>query len=274
MATGTVTVTLNPRPGAQLLVAPGLSTPHALCTGVRIEGADWAPTVEDSTGQPAYVATSGEAPITIRYSYASGGSAYPEAMFAERPSRFTRAAEGLMQDAQAYKTAKDPATAIARHVAELFIYGHPDTRYYDDQDQIPQLCALTEGSCVDINFYFMASLRAVGIKTGYVVGPFFPEEKTSEDGSAWCNDMHCWVVTQDAHGTREWDIAHHLKLGTREIKAALDPKPGKRFAVAHSMGLSFQDLGLQDIKLASEPMWLAGEGRLDRSDPKITCEMA
>lgn len=279
---GTVTVTIQPRPDARLLLAGGMSTPHALCTGVTVAGAKpfseperetsgWAPLVEDHTGQPCYTVVSGDTPITVTYRFEPGAADYPAQMFTPHPSRFTRAAQALVQDAQALADADDPALAMAQHVAALFSYGHPDTRFYETHDEIPQICGLTEGSCVDINLYFIASLRAIGVKTGYAVGPFFPAEKCAADGSGWCEDMHCWVVTEDTQGIREWDIAHHLKLGTRQIAPGLNPKPGKRFALGHSMGLSFAGLGLNDVKLVSEPMWIAEDGRLEPAELDIRC---
>ena len=73
MAAGTVTVIVEPRPEAQLLVPAGLSTPHALCTGVVIYGLrdgarvqlPWGPTEEANTGQPAYLAACGDDPVEV-----------------------------------------------------------------------------------------------------------------------------------------------------------------------------------------------------------------
>jgi hypothetical protein len=61
-------------------------------------------------------------------------------------------------------------------------------------------------------------------------------------------------VTRINGAIAEWDIAHHLKLGTRDIRPGLNPKPGRRFACFHSMGLSFPDLGIKEMKALIEPM--------------------
>lgn len=252
-----VTITVPARTGGGTLLIPaGLSTPHALCAPVSITGGAVQDLAESSCNQTARAVRAGDAPIEVCYDYTDGNSPYPDAMFEQRPSRFTRAADALIEDARGFANDKDPARAIANHVEGLFSYGHPDTKFYDDHDELPQLCSLTVGSCVDINAYFIASLRAAGVEAGYVTGYFFPAEKIDAKGHGWCNDMHCWVVTRDAHGIREWDIAHHMKMGVSDIAPALNPKPGQRFAVAHSMGLSFPALGLSDIKLISEPVWL------------------
>ena len=73
--------------------------------------------------------------------------------------------------------------------------------------------------------------------------------------------MHCWVVTRDkTHGYREWDIAHFLKMGRRDVHAGLNPKPGRRAAISHSMGHTVPALGIEDVKLFAEPIWITEEG--------------
>ncbi|MGR3433297.1 MAG: transglutaminase domain-containing protein [Shimia sp.] len=257
----TLTIRTEGRPeGGRLLFPAGMTTPHADAVSVEVKGPEPDRRTEAATGQSVLVADLPPAtPYAIHYAFAAG-SAYPAGFFTPHDSRFTRAADALIADARALADAPDPALAVARHVAALFTYGHPDTRYYDDLGELPQLCGLTEGSCVDINAYLIASLRAAGVKAGYVTGVFFPAEKTAPDGRAWAEDMHCWVVTRCAHGLREWDIAHHLKMGTREIAPALDPKPGRRLPLAWGMGLSVPGTGLADAKLIAEPMWLADAG--------------
>ncbi|MFQ6548060.1 hypothetical protein AADZ90_008875 [Aestuariibius sp. 2305UL40-4] len=69
----------------------------------------------------------------------------------------------------------------------------------------------------------------------------------------------------------EWDIAHHLKMGTRDIAAGLNPKPGRRAPVAHSMGLTIPAAGLRDIKLISQPLRVADE-RLEEVPVQIPLE--
>lgn len=252
-----IEITVEPKARKARLLAPvGMATPHGTS---RLE-TSFAKSHSCESGNTLAEFAVSDAPLTLVYALDPGTAPYPDAMFNALQSRFTRAAEALIENARAFKDTEDPARAIADQVASLFTYGHPDTAFYDDHDLIPQLCSLSVGSCVDINAYFIASLRAAGIKTGYITGYFFPEEKFDKVGNAWCDDMHCWVVTEDCFGTREWDIAHHLKMDQREIAPALNPKPGKRFGIAHSMGLTFPTLDLVDIKLISEPMWLAETG--------------
>ena len=265
-STVTITVETGDADGRTLLAPAGAPTPYETCTGFAVEGGDFDVIQEAHTGQDAaLIRPSGRGPVTVTYSYSDGGSGYPEPLFIHRPNRYTTAADELAQESQrAAGTSADGHAAIAgiaNEVAQKFRYGHAEVRFNDGMDEIPYLsCGLTEGSCVDINSYLIASLRAAGFEAGYVTGYFFPEEKNGV-----CDDMHCWVVTRHHDVMQEWDIAHHLKLGKRDIEAALNPKPGVRRAVAHSMGLDFPDLGIADLKLMAEPVWLDADGTIDRS---------
>lgn len=264
----TVTVTVAPRPGQRLVVPTGLTTPEAVALGTEIMGAvAIEETREASTGQAVLVASAGTVAMEVRHRFRTGTGVYPDAMFAPRDTRFTRAAAALVEEARGIAPEADldqRARAIANAVAAKFTYGHPETRYYEGLEDIPLLgCGLTPGSCVDINTYLVVSLRAEGIAAGYVTGYFFPAEKVDH-----CSDMHCWVVTRTEDGYAAWDIAHHLKMGTREIARGMNPKPGFRVALAHSMGLDFPDLGIQETKLIAEPMWI-GAGALEGADITI-----
>ncbi|MGB0661212.1 MAG: transglutaminase-like domain-containing protein [Mangrovicoccus sp.] len=248
--------------GDQVLAPAGLATPYGDHADFEIIGGTARQITEASTGQAAFVITAEAEEITLRYRLAPGsGSAYPAAMFIPQPSRYSRAAEALIEEAQAIAPDLQGvarARAIACATAERFTYGHPQDRFNDGLDYVPALgCGLAEGSCVDINTYFIASLRAAGIKTGYVYGCFFPEEKQGR-----AQDMHCWVVTEIEGATQEWDIAHHLKLGTKTIAPALNPKPGWRIAMSHSMGLCFPEIGVEGLKVLAEPARIKPEGGL------------
>ncbi|AXS42075.1 transglutaminase-like domain-containing protein [Breoghania sp. L-A4] len=246
------------RTGARLLAPVGIPTPHQTPLRFSVEGGAWSLTGERHTGQMAALVTPSDPalPMTLRYEYAAGGSGYPEALFVPIGSRHTRPADALVTDAlRIADAAADGHAAIATIVADVarkFIYGHPETRFYEGRDAIPHLaCGLTEGSCVDINTYLIACLRAAGFDAGYVTGYFFPREK-----NGCCDDMHCWVMSRHNGVVLEWDIAHHLKMGAQDICCGLNPKPGSRVALAHSMGLDFPELGLRELKLLAEPVWI------------------
>ncbi|MCI5075333.1 transglutaminase-like domain-containing protein [Oricola sp.] len=269
--TVSVTVHRDADEGEALLAPVGIATPYQTPTGFAVEGGAVSLIGEMTTGQMAALIVPGDGPVTLTYRFAQHADQYPETLFRPRETRFTRAAVDLVSDARRIAdNARDGHAAIAAIVndtAEKFTYGHPATRFNDGLDAIPHLsCGLTEGSCVDINTYLIAALRSAGFEAGYVTGYFFPTEK-----QGCCDDMHCWVVTRHAGVVLEWDIAHHLKMGTRDICCGLNPKPGSRVAVAHSMGLDLPEIGVAGLKLLGEPTWLQ-DGRT--APTRLTIRMA
>ena len=246
---------------ALLLVPTGTETPHEGVAGVSVEGA----VVERHVcaaglglGALAVRPTGGR--ITLRYAIGpSATPVYPEAAFRPRRTRHTVAAEDLAAAARAIaEAAGGGRAAVEALVAETetrFAYDHPEVRFTDGHDAVPYLsCGLTPGSCVDINTYLVAALRAAGIEAAYLYGYFFPAEK-----GGVTHDMHCWVVTRTAGEVLEWDIAHHMKAGLGPTRPALDPRPGRRVAIGHSMGHRYAlPGGFLDLKLLAEPVWVLG----------------
>ncbi|MEM9797095.1 MAG: transglutaminase domain-containing protein [Pseudomonadota bacterium] len=240
--------------GASVLVPGGMTTPHGATKTRIVAGGTARPVTEATTGQTAWL-VEGADTLAIAWDVLDTTAPYPDAVFRPKPSRYSRAADALMSEAHEMagdRADLDAAIAIACGTAERFTYGHPENRFNDGLEEIPALgCGLTEGSCVDINTYFIAALRAVGIEAGYVTGFYIPAEKGDH-----CEDGHCWVVTRIGGETQEWDVAHHLKMGSRAIRPGLNPKPGWRAACFHSMGLDFPELGLTDVKAVIEPLML------------------
>lgn len=257
--------------GRSLVVPTGITTPHQSLESMIAEGAAMHLVHEGGSGQAAAVLVpNGEEPITVRYGYVEKrGGLYPEELFVQRVNRYTRAADALVGSARRLANkAGDPESAIhaiVNETASRFVYGHPEAKFYDGHETIPHLsCGLTQGSCVDINTYLVAALRGAGFDAGYVAGYFFPAEKL---GNA--NDMHCWVVTRHDGTTREWDIAHHLKMGTNDIRPGLNPKPGFRVALSHSMGLDFPAAGVRNLKVLAEAQWINPDGTTEWADVAI-----
>lgn len=265
----TVRVDTTMSDGRRLLVPVGMATPYQRPTGFHVAGGSLDLVAEATTGQWAalvrpHLAASADPAITVSYTVEEAVDWYPPALFEPRRNRYTDAADSLVHDVRriADRAADGHAAieAIVNETAQKFSYGHPEARV-GGMDEIPLLgCGLTEGSCVDINTYLIAALRAAGLEAGYATGYFFPEEKAGT-----CDDMHCWVVTRHAGVVLEWDIAHHLKMGTRAICCGLNPKPGRRVALFHSMGLDFPQLGISRLKLLAEPLWVDADGGVDDS---------
>ena len=209
--------------------------------------------------------------VVLRWKFEKAAGAYPEEMFIPRDNRFTRAADGIAGEtrgiAQAAGGGLAGLQAIVDHVAALFDYGHPQDRFYDGHDEIPHLCDMTTGSCVDINAYLIAALRSAGYEAGYIYGLFVPEEKRT-----WAEGGHCWVVTRHAGVVQEWDIAHHLKMGLRKVRPALNPKPGVRVPLGHSMGWDVPALHLKEVKLMGLPLWITESGPEVPDDLSLTLD--
>lgn len=244
----------------------GLQTPYGSC--INIIGAKTSKVIETHTGQTAFVMNVREGELQVEFDFDDAPSDYPEKIFQPRQTKYTRYADDLVSEIHSVVgdlTGYALLKRIAGHVAERFTYGHPETPFNHSTDIIPAIgCGMVEGSCVDINTYFLAALRSVGIEAGYITGFFFPEEKKNR-----CDDGHCWVVTRLNGEVLEWDIAHHLKMGTRDIDAGLNPKPGKRFGCFHSMGLDIPDLKIYGLKALIEPLQIYNGKVSGFESPKI-----
>lgn len=247
-----------------LLVPAGIATPHGLVTGLAVEGGRIeALANETDLGLVAALVGHGGGSVTLRYAVepAPPGTGYPEAAFRPRATRYTTAAAALAEASRAIAAAAGGGRAgIAALVAEAesrFAYDHPERRFNDGAEAVPYLsCGLTPGSCVDINTYLVASLRAAGYEAAYVYGYFFPAERGGRT-----DDGHCWVVTRHAGEVLEWDIAHHLKAGLGPTRPAPNPRPGERVALTHSMGHRYVLPGrVVELKLLGEPLHLPPEG--------------
>lgn len=259
----TLTVEIDAPAPARLLAPAGIATPHDAVVGFHVEGGHILQVLpEPELGLTACLIAPTGGPLRLRYEVAPApaGCPYPEAAFRPRANRYTTAATELATASRAIASAAGGgASGIAALVAEAeqrFAYAHPAQRFNDGADAVPYLsCGRTPGSCVDINTYLVASLRAAGYEAAYFYGYFFPAER-----GGVTDDGHCWVVTRHAGQVLEWDIAHHIKAGLGATRPGLNPRPGARVAVSHSMGHRYPGVdhgGL--IKVLGEPMGLSPE---------------
>lgn len=234
------------------ILAPlGLSSAASACTGCTVTGGSVRRLTEATTGQELLLVMPEADEVTFRYGFSGQPAAYPDAIFQPAPSRFTRAADALVDEARQLAgqgDALERAIRLACGVAEKFTYAHPEARFNDGFDHVPHLgCGLTEGTCIDIHTYLVASFRAAGIEAAHIVGIYF-----REDGS--CSGGHCWAVTRIGAAAQEWDISHFLQIGRRDIGPALNPKGGFRVPVGYAMGLSLPQIGVAELKHLAEPM--------------------
>lgn len=256
-------ITFTPAVSEAVLVPTGITTPHEAVTGLTVSGGRIAALGRDSDlnlTAALIIPEGGE--VCLRYGLGPcpSGAGYPEAAFRPRATPYTTPADDLAQASRKIAAeAGGGAAGIAALVAEAearFAYGHPTARFNDGHACVPYLsCGITAGSCVDINTYLVASLRAAGYEAAYIYGAFFPRER-----GGITHEGHCWVVTRCDGQLLEWDIAHHMKAGLGPTRPGLNPRPGERVALTHSMGhvYGLPD-GALDLKLLGQPMVIAPE---------------
>lgn len=257
------------KPGALLLAPTGITTPHDSVGSIKVKGARIVEVLmepELCSGALLVEAASESVQFIHQVFPAPTRAPYPESAFVPRRNRYSEASEELAEASREIAIAAGGgAEGIKALVAEAearFSYTHPEIRFNDGTDKVPYLsCGLTPGSCTDINTYLVASLRAAGFEAGYLYGYFFPQERGGRT-----NDMHCWVVTKHNGEILEWDVAHHIKAELGKTGPGLNPRPGHRIALGHSMGHHYQisDGRTVGLKLLSEPLMLSGSGYWDR----------
>lgn len=255
----TLTVDIAELPaGASLLAPTGITTPHDAVGALVLSGGSIDAVLREpdlALGAVQIRADGGPLRLLYRVQDAPPDARYPEDMFRVRRNRFTLAADDLAEASRAIsEKAGGGMAGIAALVAEAearFDYAHPEKRFNDDTEAVPYLsCGVAPGSCVDINTYLVASLRAAGFEAGYIYGYFFPA-----GSGGITHDMHCWVVTRHAGEVLEWDIAHHMKARLGKTRPGLNPRPGRRIAIGHSMGHRYDWSGAGDLlKLLAEPI--------------------
>ncbi|MCR9221012.1 MAG: transglutaminase family protein [Alphaproteobacteria bacterium] len=260
-----LSVETAPRPRGERLLAPlGVTTPHDAIAGLSVDGGRIQEIATDAElGLAACLIEAEGGPLALHYTVEAPppSAGYPEAAFAARETPYTTAATALADASR--RIAEDAGgggAGLAALVAEAesrFAYAHPEHAFNEGAEAIPHLsCGTTPGSCVDINTYLIASLRAAGYEAAYVFGYFFPEERAGVT-----DDMHCWVVTRCAGEVLAWDVAHHMKAGLGRARPALNPRPGERVALGHSMGHRYRLSAAPPLlKLLAEPLTLGPDG--------------
>jgi len=250
-----------------LLTPAGIATGLGGVSSVTVEGAEIIGTTNETrTGQPAFLAKPTSHDVEIHYDLLPPSPVetfprYPSDAFRPIDCPATRAASELADTsirlAREAGGGRKAVRALIAEAAARFTYGHPDVRFNDGLSEVPFLaCSIAEGSCVDINSYLIASLRAAGIEAAYLFGYFFPEER-----NGYTVGSHCWVATRAEGVLEEWDIAHHKKMGTEIIGEGLNPKPGCRFLIGHSMSHLYDTpFGRVGTKLLASPLLVHADG--------------
>ena len=266
---------------AALLAPTGITTPYEGVSGLEIAGGRVTHILSETELGLTACLIEPDAPktvLTYQITLAPVGAFYPDMAFAPRLTRYTQAADALAEASRevAQKASGGLAgiTALVAEAEARFSYAHPEARFNDGTDEVPYLsCGMTPGSCVDINTYLVASLRAAGYEAAYFYGYFFPEER-----GGMTDDGHCWVATRHAGEILEWDIAHHIKAGLGPTQPGLNPRPGKRVAMTHSMGHRYHlpepDGGRSEsmIKILGQPIGVSADMQIIFPDLKVNLD--
>lgn len=152
--------------------------------------------------------------------------------------------------------------SILRCVTAKFNYRH------GVNSDLPLTCDVLTGNCLDINAAFIKLLRLGGVPNAYYIGYFFEAGKPLEN-----DDWHCWVDTISSRGYENWDIAHYMKRGRNEIRPALNPIAGIRFAMSTGRDLQFE-CGDAQIRLPHlcEPRWVMADGKSKKCEIRVKAE--
>lgn len=236
--------------------------------------AGWLATIvaEERTGQLAAILVPSDrnAFARIRHTFADSPSRLDQDAYVPEDTPLARAAAELASDACRIAAeagcGRAGIRAIVADTSARFDYGEvpPEQRWYHGQDAVPQV-ACASGNCIDINTYLVAALRAAGYPTAYLTCYFFDDDPSGIDSG-----MHCWVRTSADGVVEDWDIAHFKKVGRSDVAAALNPVPGRRFALAYGRDHHYRWGGL-DIRVAtpSRPMWVLEDGGVVWGAPPV-----
>jgi hypothetical protein len=150
--------------------------------------------------------------------------------------------------------------AIVDSLANKFQY---QSGYTNDA---PLTCDLLTGNCLSINDAFLKMTQVADIPSVYYIGYFFQSEQPLNS-----KDWHCWVSTLTTRGYENWDIAHHLKRGLRDIQPGLNPVPGIRFATSVGRDLVFR-LPFADVSVPHlcEPRWVFKDGASKKCEVRVS----
>lgn len=221
-----------------VVLLPGPLALFGLSSSMTLDGLEELGSAPGDYGlQRAVVARVERSEPSVAYVWRSAGPTEADADWLWSPpdhplSRASPELADQMRGLTAGLAPDEAETAVVRHVASVFRYGHGEGRFTDGADAVPALsCGLTRGSCVDIHTYAVAALRSVGVKAAYVAGVFWPE------GADTAADMHCWIVTQVDRG-RAWDVSHDL-MAARAPRPGFDARPGRRLPFSVGRGQRF-----------------------------------
>jgi len=235
----------------QQVSTEGLPASQSLHAQNSSLGAQWAR--PEVTGTPFSI-TYGFVPTSV-----TAAGVLPTDYWQVQDNKHTQASPELIEQVRSWV---DPSSSQAQQLhdlihktADMFAYGHVEQRFTEGKAQVPSLCGITNGSCVDINTFLIAGARKLGIKVQYLAGYWFHPERSHT------HDMHCWLAFEVGNKTLFWDVAHHLKWGVPDLHSGLNPAGGRRWLMSYGRGLVFDTPhGEVSISHFAEPVWVLADG--------------
>ncbi|MGL4634902.1 MAG: transglutaminase domain-containing protein [Beijerinckiaceae bacterium] len=188
--------------------------------------------------QRAYVLllNAGDRPV-VRYYFEEPGPGLPDWAFVSSETRYDRASPALADEIWQGVPDAPSATrvpALMQFIADRFTYGNRPQYLGSDTDAMPALgCDINTGNCVDMHTLGVSALRVIGVDAVYVIGCFVYVERAEFPTG------HCWLNLRADGAPHHYDISHHVEYGLGPVTPALNPKPGRRFAMAFGRGLQF-----------------------------------
>ncbi|MGI1668715.1 MAG: transglutaminase-like domain-containing protein [Neptuniibacter sp.] len=244
-----------------MIVPKPVSDWQSRCVSVNFEHVEKVREIEAKNSlQHAYLIKPVEGKVpAIEFSFTENHYRPDHWIWQLEDNRYTSAAPELADfSVKLTEAASDEQSKIKQLVdnaAEYFGYAHSDVRFNEGHDEVPLLCGMAKGSCVDINTYLIASAKSIGIKVQYMAGYWFHPEKNST------LNMHCWLAFECEGEPIFWDVAHHLKWGVDELSHGLNPAGGRRVPMTCGRGLRFDTpYGEISISHFSEPLWVLPSG--------------
>ena len=229
-----VDIVVRARTDGVLYAPVGLSSPQAACNGVIVNGAKTALEAEASAHHPVLVLRAEEDTIAVRHVFAPTGSAYPEAIYRARDTRFTYATRDEVARLRAIHAFAGVRGLVRHAVAE-------------------------EQSHQELHQRLLVSLRSAGISAGLVHGYAF------EDSG--CGQPCDWLVTRKNSVASEW----YVPEGADELAALPANRPGTaRLAVSHSVGWVLPSASDEPFRCLAAPMWRTSCGEWVPSDPTVS----
>ncbi len=257
---------------AGLLIPVAESQAFQYCENIRFAGINNAQNIRDEKNTQSAWYLSAEMltqALDIKYDFASENQSKANASSAVyqtgEVNEWTRSlgysVDNLKLNKQQLSCRKTLTKTIVHYIAEKFQYVSEAST-----GELGNLtCDLLTGNCIDINNAFMTLLSEAGIEHCYFSGIY-----VQHDGKA-SHGWHCWVATHDGDKTCYWDIAQNLKSGNREIKPALNPVGGIRFALSQGTNLCFKINSKSfNLKKFPLPTLLYNDGTSELIIPDIT----